>query len=450
MPSITPTTPKPDSPQSGARDTVAQRAKSAARTAPPRSRTFGTATATARQQFSWMWSRESILRLVLSFVLAVALWLYVTSKQDPTQAWDFPQPLSLATENVPSGYIVSNNLPPVRLHVRADTRVVSVTPSSFYTFIDLTKLRPGVHDVKVNVVADPGISVLTVTPSQVKVRIEQIQYRHVPVHWHVLTPPPAGYRTGVVRADPNTVTVSGPESVVSQVTQTLLYVDLSGARSSVEGTYKLSAEDSQGRLVKGHLSLDPARVNIKVEVAPLISYKTLPVLVSLRGQPKAGFGVSGLTVQPAEITASGSPSTLDRVSKLWTYPVTIPGYASGSFSTRAQIQLPNGVHAGRWVKVSIQLGSVEASTSIEIGLSPQNLAPGLVVHTRPASVLVTIVGPSSALRQAAGHMKATLNLSSDGAGTYQLTPQLSVPRGLSVLGVYPSQAEVVLRPSGAG
>jgi hypothetical protein len=47
-------------------------------------------------------------------------------------------------------------------------------------------------------------------------------------------------------------------------------------------------------------------------------------------------------------------------------------------------------------------------------------------------------------------MKATINLTGDGVGTYQLSPRVIAPRGISVLGVYPSQATVVLQPAGTG
>jgi hypothetical protein len=235
------------------------------------------------------------------------------------------------------------------------------------------------------------------------------------------------------------------------VTQAVVYVSLTGQQSSIEGTSKVSPLDSVGRGVTGFLSLDPSLVNIQVPIIPLTSYKTLPVLVPLSGQARAGFGVVGVNVQPPDVTANGTPSTLNHISSLSTYPVSISNRGGGRFSTRVKLHLPRGVHVSQqYVTVTTQLGSVEASTSIETAVSVQNVANGLVAHTNVSSVLVTVVGPSSTLRHAAGRMRAVLDLTNDGIGTYQLTPKITTPAGLRIEGVYPSQVVVVLRPSASG
>lgn len=425
---------------------MAERLKGNVKAAYPRSRTFGTAAVTARQRLAWMWSRESILRLLLSFVLAVALWLYVTSKQDPTQSWDFAQPLPISPLNVRQGYVVANDLPLVHIRVRADTHIVQVTSASFHTFVDLNAVGPGTHSVKVNVVPDPGISILSVTPPRVKVVVEALQTSHVPVRWHFSGKLPPGYRLGDIRVNPTTVQVQGPQSAVSAVYQAVIFVDLTGARSGIEGTYPLVAENSQNVTVNvSHLQLDPTSADINVQIAPLTSYKTLPVLVPIRGKPQAGYGVSGIVVSPAEVTASGSPSTLAGVPSLSTLPVSVSGHGAGRFSTTAALQLPSGVSGPHRVKVTIVLSPVESSTAIQIGVSPLNLSPGLVVRTVPSSVLVTVVGSAIALQSAARQMRAQLNLSGYGAGVYRLSPNIVAPKGLRVEGSYPTTVTATLQ-----
>src|SRR5918912_1619464 len=119
---------------------MAQRAKTATvDAARPRSRTFGTA-AVARRQFAWIWSRESLLRLALSFVLATALWLYVTSREDPTLAWDFLPPLSVNVENPNPHLTVTNVLPQVHVRIRAN-RNLPPSQASFFAFVDLTRFH---------------------------------------------------------------------------------------------------------------------------------------------------------------------------------------------------------------------------------------------------------------------------------------------------------------------
>ena len=100
---------------------MAERAQKAGRrTALPAARTLGAAIQTARQQLAWVWTRESLLRLLLSFVLAIALWLYVTGKQNPSQIQDYAVPLQISTAGLSSNLAVSQVLA-ARITTLADT-----------------------------------------------------------------------------------------------------------------------------------------------------------------------------------------------------------------------------------------------------------------------------------------------------------------------------------------
>jgi YbbR domain-containing protein len=347
---------------------------------------------------------------------------------------------------------VTNNLPPVRVQIRVSNQNVLVTPGSFHSYVDLYGLGPGLHTVKVHVVADPGITVVQVRPASVRVQVEAIKVDHVRVTWRILGAPPTGYTAGAVRVDPTTVTLSGPSSILAQVASARVYIDLSEARSSLNGPYQPSLEDSQGRAVAGagHITVEPARVEIEVPIRSLSSYKTLPVLVPIKGQPKTGVGVVGVTVNPAEITAVGQPYTLGTTSSVHTAPVSVAARGPGKFVTHARLQLPSGVQTQthqRTVAVTVQLAPVSVSSSIEIGISPENVAGGLVAHTRPATVLVTVVGPASKLRGAARQMHAVVDLAGFGIGTYTLSPRVVAPPGLTIGGVYPSSVSITLEPS---
>jgi YbbR domain-containing protein len=66
------------------------------------------------------------------------------------------------------------------------------------------------------VVGRPG-GVVRVIPSQVRLLLERRLSREVPVHIRFSGPPPAGYRMKDQQVRPPTMTISGPESRVSQV-----------------------------------------------------------------------------------------------------------------------------------------------------------------------------------------------------------------------------------------
>lgn len=425
---------------------MAERARGqTSRTAIPRMRTYGGA-ASAAGKFSWLLTREALLRLILSLVLAIALWTYVSAKQDPTIAWDYPQALPVSTQGLGAGLTVANNLGVVHLRIRIDNRNTPVSTSSFHPYVNVTGLGAGLHsNVPIQVAPDPGISVVAVTPNHVSVAIETLETRHVAVRWRMLSPPPPGYSAGHVIIDPSTITVSGPHSTVNQIADATVYLNLSQARYSIDGFYNPAPETSQGDTVAGatRITLNPPQVHVTVPVQAINGYKSLPILPVVEGQPRAGFGVADIATQPSEITAYGSPRTLNRVETVKTLPISVAGRHAGSLVRRVRIVVPAGVSTRtRWVTVTIRFGPMSASSSIQVGVTPQNLAPGLAVRTRPGSVLVTVLGPASALHRAAGQMNAALDLSGYGAGTYQLAPVVTAPKGIKIEGVYPATVSV--------
>lgn len=417
------------------------------RPALPRMRTYGR-TAAVGGRFSWLLTQESLFRFILSLLLAMALWAYINVKQDPTVAWDYPEPLQVSAQGVATNLTIANSLGSVHVRIRIDNRNTPVTASSFQPFVNVARLGPGLHPrVPIQVAADPGIRVVSVVPKYVPVALETERTRHVPVRWRIVGSPPSGYSVGHVIVDPSTVTISGPHTAVDQVTDATVYVSLSQARYSINGYYNPSLETSLGETVVGatRITINPTRVNVNVPVQAVNDYKSVAVLPTLRDQPAAGFGVAQVVARPSEITVYGSPSTLKGLDTLRTSSISLSGHTAGSVNRRLAVRLPNGVSSHiHSVKVTVRLTPVSASSSIQVGVTPQNLTPGLAVRTGPGSVLVTVLGPASALRHVAGRMSATINLAGYGIGTYQLAPQVSAPSGIKVEGVYPSTVTVTV------
>jgi YbbR domain-containing protein len=390
------------------------------------------------------------LRLALSLVLAVALWLYVTSKENPTVI-DYSQPQTVGVVNIGQGLTVTNTLPTVHVRLRVSSGNQILTTSSLRFWVNVFGYKPGsYHSVPVQHYSDPGIKVVSITPASIPVTIERVESRNVPVVAHVSAPAPTGYEMGTPEFSPNVITVQGPESLVSQVAQASVDINLAGVRSSLQGPQTPTLFDSQYNQIVGvsRLRLTPQQVTVTVPVTQLASFKTVPVLVTVRGRPKTGFGVSGISVQPAEITATGSPAILSRLTKVSTAPVSVAGRGAGTLTVHSSVRLPRGTGSDvRTVTVRIQLAPVEVSTSIQVGVTPTGVPQGLVASTTPASVLVTVVGPSSQLASAARGMRAYVDVTGFFAGTYFLQPSVIAPKGLTVGEIAPVRVTVTLQPA---
>jgi YbbR domain-containing protein len=339
---------------------VAQRARnSASKTPAPRVRTFGTAAVSARQAVARFWSRESLLRLALSFILSVALWLYITAKQDPGRAQDFPQPLSIETQNLGTGLAVTTNVTSVHVQYRSDAPGAIVTSVNFHPIVNLSGMQAGPHTVPVHVIPDPGLHVVQVTPSRILATVDRIESRVVGVTPTILTTAPSGYTVGTIRLNPGAIHVQGPHTIVSEINGASIEIDLSGVTATLDNSYKPVLRDSQGAPLTGssRIQIDPPQIQVHVPVAALSSLKTLPVLVPFAGKVKAGYRVVSVAANPGEIIAKGSPSTLTKVSGASTGPIHLAGRKS-TFTTHVRLGLGRGLSSNTQsvaVTIGIQL-----------------------------------------------------------------------------------------------
>lgn len=325
-------------------------------------RSFGTAAVSARQAFAWFWSRESLLRLALSLVLSVALWLYITGKQDPGLAQDFPQPLPIETVNAGNGLAVTTSATSVHVRYRSDAPGAIVTSVNFHPFVSLTGMRAGPpRFVPVQVIPDPGLHVVQVTPSQILVSIDRTETRLIRVTPTIVASVPRGFTVGAIRLNPGAIHVQGPHTLISQINGAYIAIDLSGVTSTLDNSYKPVLRDSQGTPLSGssRIQIDPPQIQVRVPVTALSSLKSLPVLVPFGGQVKAGYKIVSVKANPEEIIAKGSPFMLTKVSGASTTVVDVSGRKS-SFTTHVPLKLRPGLSSNaQSVLVTVGIQSIK-------------------------------------------------------------------------------------------
>ncbi|GAC1324974.1 MAG: hypothetical protein NVSMB22_14380 [Chloroflexota bacterium] len=409
------------------------------------SRPFGTTVDTTRQRFTWLMSRESLLRLMLSFVLAVALWLYVTNKQDAPVIYDYPALLPVTYHGLNSNFVVNSSPTNVRLRIELSSGAPFFYGASFQPYVDVSRRGPGDYRLPVQIQKDPGIKVKEVIPATIPVRIETLKIAPVPVVAKIQHRAP-GYSASI-SIQPNTVRVSGPASVVAQVRRAVVNLNLT--TYNLNSAYAPLLVNSQGQPVRGAFSQnspEPSQVQVTVQVRAPATSKTLPVVVpGLRGRPKPGYGVVALEVIPAQILAQGSADKLSRLNSIATTPISINRRGAGTINTTVALRLPKGVRsATSTVRVIAHLAPVDTSTSVNVGVTPEGVGPGLVATIKPANVVVTALGPTSSVRQVADNLHVTVGLSGFGVGTFYLPLRVSRPSKYHVEGFYPSMVTVTI------
>lgn len=413
----------------------------------PRPRMFGATRATVGQRLSGVLSPESLFRLILAFVLATALWLYVTSKAAPEAETPYPNPIPISYINLGPDLTLRNSLPDVRATVGAASLLASANLIS--ASVNLQGLGAGDYKHVPVQLAHPGIAVLSHTPHTVEVILERIVTKVVPVRLLILGSPASGYaaKAGGITPSPSVVKLVGAATLVDQITQAVVPISLSNSRASFDESFAPILENGQGKALHSQVSVSPITVRVQAVIVQQASFKTLPILASIRGEPAEGFGVTSIQVTPPGLTAYGGAKTLNNVQHLETDTVSVSGLRAGMKTLTVRLRVPARVRFHRrLVRVTITVGPVIGAAVTRVAVRPTGLAAGEVATIHPGTVLVTVTGPAPRLRSAGRRIQVLANLAGLATGTYEIQPTITAPKGLRVDVVEPTTISVTISP----
>jgi len=272
---------------------------------------------------------------VLSVALGALIWLLVSGEQVVERTMRIP----LEFTNLPAELVLVGAPPTlVDARVRGSAGALSrVAPGDVVAVLDLRAARPGerlFHLTVDDVRAPFGVDVVQILPSNVSVRFETSATNVIPVVPALDGDPEDGYLVGAVTADPPTVTVVGPASVVARLTQAITEpVSVAGASTDVVEMVNVGVTEPSVRLV----STGSARVTVTVVPQP-IEWAIAAVPVRLADGGSAQITPSEVTVYvrgPREARGAGAGD--------FDASIDIQGLRPGLFQLPVRVRSPASV-----------------------------------------------------------------------------------------------------------
>ena len=383
------------------------------------------------------------------------VWFVAMREANPPVEDEYAERIDLEVENVPPGAIIFSDVPEqVNFRLRApQSSWEKLSPATFRAWIDLDGLSPGLHDVPVQVeVSDPSVLVIEKRPSSVNVRLESLAEAQFPIRLEVVDAAPLGYVARAPVLEPITATVSGPASVVNQVSQVSAELYLRSAKETIERSVDLSARNLNGDVLK-RLTITPPKVYVRVPIEQRFGYRDVSVSVVIRGEVAPGYWISNILVNPSTVTVVGGPSALNNIpGYVETFEVDVSD-ASDDVSERVALNLPAGVsivqaeaqgndNAGA-VQVTVDVAAIEGGQTVQRPVTFQGLGETWWAVASPAQVDVILSGPLPRLQSlTAQDVKVIADLFGLEPGMHKVKPTIVVPEGLSVESVLPDTVEV--------
>ena len=303
---------------------------------------------------------------VISFLFAIFFWLFVMNQGPPaTLIPEQTLTIPLVASGLPPNMVVMTQLPEVRV------RLQRINPSAnikdIYAQVDLSGGAPGESSYVINVNTPVGTKKMDVQPANIKLQLDNIQEKTVPVEAIVSGVPADGYQLGTTFVKPSAVNVRGPSSILSTVTKVTVEISATGAKETIQISPPVSFRNKEGKPIFGPnpsvdiLSASPSTVEVIVPVvAKGLSSKTIPLKVTSSGIPAQGKILRSLIPSPSSVQVLGTPQALKGFDALNLGPVDITNLAEDkAFQIPLEkVTLPQGVsfNAGTTLSIVAQIG----------------------------------------------------------------------------------------------
>ncbi len=394
-----------------------------------------------------------ISRFLLAFVLAVALWAYVTAQKNPVMTISLST-ISITPRGLPRGYVLSRPLPylSVKLQGLADD-LSGVTASSIVATVDARGLTPNspprVLPVSVTAPGGHNLTLLDPSPLRVQVTVDNIASRSVAVVVVPIGQPPAGYsHTGFDQVDPQSVTVTGLSSVLDRVRSATVEVDLSNAAKPIEEARAPVLLDASGHPINASsLVVTPAVVQVSVPMVPQVSFRSIAVVPIRIGPPRSGYTLVGLSVFPPSVSAYGQPATMATLNTLPTDAIDLSGLAGPTVvSTTVRPPLNVVISSSQVVTVALDIQPITTTADLPLLITVRGLPQGWKATVQPAQAVARVVGPAAVLATMV-LPSLSLDVAGHAPGRYAQALSLRLPkRGPRLLGLSPDHVMVTLSP----
>lgn len=221
---------------------------------------------------------------VLAVLLSLFLWGFVRFTQTPFSATisqaDIQVPLDIKTDDD----MAALNAPgTVTITVRGSRDAIGgIEPSTIAATVDLRGKSEGLLFPRVTVIPPPELSVVTVQPERLNIRLVPIITQSFTVEARLSGHVAQGYSASPPTLRTSTVTVKGPKTAVQTVKSVYAVVTLDNTETGIMQRVQLEPRDEDGNPVH-NVEISPASEIVTVNVTPAVVPRLLPVFPAFTG-----------------------------------------------------------------------------------------------------------------------------------------------------------------------
>lgn len=326
---------------------------------------------------------QTVLMMVFSLLCALLIWVYVTEANGPDITQTFNNvAVVFDGESVmrdSRGLIVSEkNNNSVRVVLSGNRRVIaSLDAADLAVSIDLNSISLTGDYSRTPRIVYPSrvdasqISSATTVPGNISFYVDKLSTRAIPVVGIFNGAAAEGFTAEPLEFDTETVRISGPENILSQVDHALVEV----SRTDVDKTLSFETSyvlvNSEGETFESdQISFDRDTVNVTL---PISAVKEVDLVVDLIPGGGAMAEHAKVEVQPERITLVGDSETLAGVNNISLAKIDLSKLDS-TLTETYRIVIPNDTHSTEGVKEATVTVTLEGLSRKTVTIEKSNIS----------------------------------------------------------------------------
>ena len=383
---------------------------------------------------------------LLAVLFAFAMWLVVYNIDDPSSSKNFTATVTIqnaqSVSDMNKCYEVIDGTGTVSFRVTAKRSILEKLDYSDFTAIADMSLMNVSDDgaegsVPIAISANNYTSSVKVSglTKYLKVSLEDLQEKQFVITADTKGKVADGFTLGDVSvSNPNVIKVSGPASVVGQISKVVATIDVSGMSVDISDNVVPVFYDEDDKTVdttKLKLSSNTVTVSAKI-----LSTKEVPIHFNTSGTPADTYSVVEITSDPETVQIKGSSSVLNPISSLEIPEevLNVDG-ANKDITTSIDISeyLPDGVSLTKNSQATVSVTiRIEPYTTQNYNIPVSNISVnGLDDNYNLAFGQTTVNAPVSGMSSDlsslnANSIKGSIDVSSLGEGTHTVDVTLTL------------------------
>lgn len=384
-------------------------------------------------------TKQKIIVQIVSLFISIGLWLYVTNTENPIRTVEVSKvPVQLLNANDLSKQgmaLVPNQSIYVDLKVEGYSQdVYKLNKDNFSIKIDLAEyaLKLGDNSIPITIVDTPSnVTVKNTSNLVVTVKIEEIIEKDFNVESRIDVAAKANYYVAQPQINPETVTVSGPKSLVSQVKGVVVLGQEDNVFEDIVKNYEVVAIGDSGDTVEG-VKLSTERVQVIIKVNP---GKSVPIKVGTIGNAGYNINIASMELSQNYVEITGPQYILDSISEIYTEAIDLSRITKNS-NMKVDLIFPDGIEKASisYVTVSIEVEEAkesqenEVTREFEVEYTTSGLASDFNMTASSNKVKIVLKGSKNKLDSInIENIVASIDLSSiTDTGQYTETPAVNI------------------------